>query len=151
MFLVGLGADVLALDLAPNMATIAHHQLGLNAVAGSLASLPFGPATLGGATALYCLIHLDDNGLDTAAQELARVVAPGGPLLVAFHTGTEIRHLDEWWDEKVDLDFRFLEAPQVTDRLEHAGFTTEATLVRASHAKEVDTRRTYVLARRNAA
>jgi SAM-dependent methyltransferase len=150
-FLAGHGADVLALDLAPNMATIAHHRLGVNAVAASLASLPFGAATLGGATAFYCLIHLDDDGLDSAAQELARVVARGGPVLAAFHTGDEVRHLDEWWDQEVNLDFRFLEACQVTDRLDHAGFTTEAVLVRASYPEEIDTQRTYVLARRNAA
>lgn len=150
-FLAGLGADVLALDLAPNMAAIAHHRLGLNALAASLAALPLGPATLGGATAFYCLIHLDDDGLDAAARELARVVAPGGPVLAAFHTGEEVRHLDEWWGREVDLDFRFLEAHQVTDRLDHAGFTTEAVLVRASYPEETDTRRTYVFARRDAA
>jgi SAM-dependent methyltransferase len=150
-FLAGAGADVLALDLAPNMATIAHHRLRLNAVAASLASLPLGCADLGGATAFYCLIHLDDDGLDAAAQELARVVALGGPVLAAFHAGEEVRHLDEWWDHAVDLDFRFLDACQVTDRLDHAGFTTEAVLVRASYPEETDTRRTYVLARRNAA
>jgi SAM-dependent methyltransferase len=147
-FLAGLGADVVTLDLSPVMATIACNRLGLSAVAASLTSLPFGPTTLGGAVAFYCLIHLDDAGLDAAVQELGRVIASGGPLLVAFHTGEEIRHLDEWWDEEVDLDFRFLEAPQVTDRLHHAGFKIEAFLERAPYPGEVATRRTYVLARR---
>jgi hypothetical protein len=76
----------------------AHHRLGLNAVAASLASLTLGCATLGGATA-----------------------------------------------------FRFLDARQVTDPLDRAGFTTDAVLVHASYPEETDTRRPHVPARRNAA
>lgn len=148
-YLAGLGADVTALDLSPAMAAIAHDRLELVAVAGSLTSLPFGPGALGGAVALYCLIHLDDEGLEVSTRELARVVADGGPLLVAFHTGREVRHLDTWWDEEVDLDFRFLEATPVAARLERAGFTVEAVLERAAYPDEVDTRRTYILARRS--
>jgi SAM-dependent methyltransferase len=147
-FLAQRGADVVAVDLSPAMAAVGHHRLGLAAVAGSLTALPLATGSLGGAVAPYSLIHLDDEGLDAAARELARVVAGGGPLLVAFHTGQEVRHLDSWWDEEVDLDFRFLEAPAVTSRLERAGFAVEAVLERAAHPEEVDTRRTYVLARR---
>lgn len=147
-FLAGLGADVTALDLSPAMAAIAHDRLELAAVAGSLTSLPFRPGALGGAVAFYCLIHLDDARLEISARELGRVIAGGGPLLVAFHTGREVRHFDTWWDEDVDLDFRFLEAPPVAACLERAGFTIEAVLERAAYPGEVDTRRTYILARR---
>ncbi|HLM62757.1 MAG TPA: class I SAM-dependent methyltransferase [Acidimicrobiales bacterium] len=147
-FLAGLGATVVTLDLSPAMAAIARHRLGLAAVAGSLTSLPFGRDALGGAVAFYCLIHLDEDGLDAAAHELARVVGAGGPLLVAFHVGEEVRHLDEWWDEEVDVDFRFLEAAPVADRLERAGFAVEAVLERASYPEEVETRRSYILGRR---
>jgi len=147
-FLAGLGAGVMALDLSPAMAALARHQLGVAAVAGSLTSLPLGRGVLGGAVAFYCLIHLDDEGLEAAARELARVIEVGGPLLVAFHAGQEVRHLDEWWGEDVDVDFRFLEPGQVGDRLERAGFAVEAVLERAPHAEEGATRRTYMLTRR---
>ncbi|HEY8524623.1 MAG TPA: class I SAM-dependent methyltransferase [Acidimicrobiales bacterium] len=147
--LAGLGVPAVALDLAPAMAVEARRRLGLSAAAGSLTALPLRDGALGGATAFYCLIHLDDPALDRAAAELARVVAGGGPLLVAFHTGTEVRHLDEWWDREVDLDFRFLEPEAVAGRLERAGFTVEATLQRRAYPEEVDTFRTYLLARRH--
>ena len=93
-FLAGLGAAVVAVDLSPAMAAIAHDRLGLAAAAGSLTALPLRPGSLGGAVAFYCLIHLDEQGLEAAAGELARAIADGGPLLVAFHTGREVRHLD---------------------------------------------------------
>jgi SAM-dependent methyltransferase len=145
----GLGVAVLALDLSPAMAAIGHDQLGLATVAGSLTSLPFQDGALGGAVAFYCLIHLDDPGLTAAAAELARVVAPSGPLLVAFHSGEEVRHLDDWWDHPVDLDFRFLTADRVVPLLEGAGFAVEATLTRSPYEPEHPTTRTYLLARRS--
>lgn len=146
--LAGLGASVLALDLSPAMAAVGRDRLRLATVAGSLTSLPLRTGALGGATALYCLIHLDDEGLDAAVAELARVVADGGPLLVSFHTGEEVRHLDEWWEAPVDLDFRFLQPEPVAERLERAGFAVEATLQRVAYPEEADTFRTYLLARR---
>jgi SAM-dependent methyltransferase len=149
--LAALGAGALALDLSPAMAAIARTRLGLPAAAGSLTALPLRTGALAGAAAMYCLIHLDDPALDAAAAELARVVAPGGPLLVAFHqvrAGEELRHLDEWWDQPVDLDFRFLRPAEVTARLERAGFRVEATLSRGPYATEADTQRCYLLARR---
>jgi SAM-dependent methyltransferase len=146
-FLAAQGARTLALDLAPAMAAVARHKLGVPATAGSLTALPFADASLGGAVAFYCLIHLDDAGLDVAAAELARTIAPGGVLLTAFHTGTEVRHLDTWYDQPVDLDFRYYEPTTITTRLEAAGFAIEATLDRAPHPHE-STPRTYLLARR---
>jgi SAM-dependent methyltransferase len=147
----GLGAASVALDLSPAMAAIARHRLGVPSVAGSLTSLPLRRGALGGAVAFYCLIHLDDPGLAAAAAELARVVAPGGPLLVAFHSGEEVRHLNDWWDEPVDLDFRFLTAERVVPLLEAVGFAIEATLTRSPYEPEHPTTRTYLLARRSGA
>lgn len=146
-FLARLGAPAAALDLSPAMARVARDRFGVAAAAGSLTALPYGNGSLGGAVALYCLIHLDDHAITVAAGELARVIAAGGPLLVAFHTGPELRHLDEWWGEPVDLAFRFLEPGPVAAALEGAGFAIEATVQRAPYEAEA-THRTYLLARR---
>lgn len=146
-FLAALGAPAVALDLSPAMARLARQRFGVPAAAGSLTALPCADGSLGGAVALYCLIHLDDAAIAAAAGELARVVVAGGPLLVAFHTGPDVRHLDEWWGEEVDLDFRFLEPGPVSAALEQAGFAIEATVQRAPYERE-STHRTYLLARR---
>jgi hypothetical protein len=72
----------------------------------------------------------------------------GGHLLVAFHVGDEIRHVDELWGQGVDLDFRFLETAAVVEILEAAGFEIEAQLERRNYPEEVETGRAYVVARR---
>jgi SAM-dependent methyltransferase len=66
----------------------------------------------------------------------------------AFHIGSEVRHLAQWWGHEVDIDFRFLEVPDVTATMERAGFFLQAQLERVNYPGEVETRRGYLLARR---
>ena len=77
------GTPVVAVDLSPAMAAIARTRFALPAACGSLTALPLATGALGGAVALYCLIHLDDDGILAAAGEIARPTAPtcwpGGP------------------------------------------------------------------------
>jgi SAM-dependent methyltransferase len=147
-FLRAQGPAALALDLSPAMATIARHRLGLPAAAGSLTALPLAGGRLAAATVFYALIHLDDAGLRAAAAEIARVLRPGGVVLAAVHLGDEVRHLDEWWGEPVDVDFRFFAVDDLVELLSGAGLEVEAVVERASNGVEADTRRAYVLARR---
>jgi hypothetical protein len=69
-------------------------------------------------------------------------------VLVSFHVGSEVSHLEQWWGQAVDIDFRFLEVADVAEVMERAGFSVESRLERASYAGEVDTRRGYLLGRR---
>jgi SAM-dependent methyltransferase len=118
---------------------------------GDLLALPAATGEFGAAVSFYSIIHLDLADLHRAFTETHRVLRPGGLFLVAFHVGVEVRHLDEWWDHAVDLDFRFLEPAAVRDTLERAGFRTQMCLERVNYPGEVDTRRAYLLAQRRAA
>lgn len=144
-------ADVptVAVDLAPEMAAVAYHRNRVPSAAGSLTALPLADGSLAAAVVFYAVIHLDDAGLAAAAGELARVLRPGGVALVSFHVGDEVRHIDEWHGEAVDLDFRFLQPWEVRRVLAGAGLAVEATLEREPIVDvEAQTRRAYVLARR---
>ncbi|WP_405726043.1 class I SAM-dependent methyltransferase [Streptomyces sp. NBC_00028] len=114
---------------------------------GDLLELPAEDAEFGSLVALYTVIHLEPAELPRAFEEMARVLRPGGPLLVSFHIGEEVRHLDEWWGHSVDVDFRFLDPAHVAVLLEAAGLTVEMKLERTHYAHEAETRRAYVLAR----
>jgi SAM-dependent methyltransferase len=115
---------------------------------GDLLSLPASDGEFGSAVAFYSIIHLGTHELAPAFSELRRVLIVGGRLLVAFHVGDEVRHVDELLGHGVDLDFRFLEMSAVAETLESAGFEIEAQLERGNYPEEVETRRGYVMARR---
>ncbi|MFE9653132.1 hypothetical protein [Micromonospora sp. NPDC006431] len=71
--------------------------------------------------ALYSVIHLAPDELRPALAEARRVLRPGAPLLVAVHLGSEVRHLDEWWGHRVDVDFHFLTGETLLGALGDAG------------------------------
>jgi hypothetical protein len=80
---------------------------------------------------------------------MRRVLKPGGMLLITFHIGDEVKHIQEWWERKVDLDFAYFQPAEMEAWLEQAGFELEETLVREPiPAVEVATRRAYLFASR---
>ncbi|MFW6694458.1 class I SAM-dependent methyltransferase [Streptomyces sp. MAR4 CNX-425] len=142
-------ARAVGIDLSPGMVALArrdHPEAEFRE--GDLLRLPAADGEFGAAVALYSVIHLEPAELAPAFAEAWRVLRPGGRLLVAFHAGTEVRHLDDWWGHPVDVDFRFLEPVPVAELLRGAGFDVEATLERAHYPQEAQTTRAYVLARR---
>lgn len=142
------GVPVVGIDLSPEMVAVArreHPEAEFRE--GDLLRLPASDGEFGAAVALYSVIHLGPDELRSAFAEIRRVLRPGAPLLVAVHLGTEVRHLDEWWGHRVDVDFHFFEAQTLLGALTDAGFAVEARLERVSYPHEVETRRLYVLAR----
>ena len=84
-----------------------------------------------------------------ALREMKRVLKPGGVLLVTFHVGTEIEHLDQWWEKPVNLDFAFYKPDEMESWLKDAGFELEETLIREPISEvEVATQRAYLFARK---
>lgn len=135
--LAGLGARTVGVDLSPGMLAVARaRRPDLAFAAGDLRALPFGDGVLGGALVAYAIIHLDPGARRRAFEELHRVVRPGGPLMVSFHTAHlqhagPVVHFGEWWGHEVDLDFHFLDPATVSAELAAAGWTPHARLERA--------------------
>jgi hypothetical protein len=78
------------------------------------------------------------------------VLSPKGVLLLTFHIGQEIKHLDELLDKEVSLDFFFFEREEVKNYLRTAGFELEEAIERDPYSKEVEhqSRRAYLFARK---
>jgi ubiquinone/menaquinone biosynthesis C-methylase UbiE len=139
------------IDLSPGMIDAARRRFGhlghVEFREGDLLDLPAKDGEFGAAVALYTVIHLRPDDLPHAFAEARRVLRPSGLLLLSFHVGEEIRHLDEWWGHEVDVDFRFLDPAHVAGLLEAAGFTIEMRMERPHYPHEAETRRAYLLAR----
>jgi SAM-dependent methyltransferase len=80
-----LGLDAFGLDLSPAM--VAHARRAhptLRFAEARIEALPVEDGTLGGVLAHYSLIHTPPAEVPALLAELARVLAPGGLLLLSF-------------------------------------------------------------------
>ncbi len=144
------GVETLGVDLSPKMVAeakrlnpeIEFHQ-------GDMLALPDPDNSWGGIAAFYCIIHIPRDRLVGALREMRRVLKPGGVLLITFHIGGEVRHMDEFFGKTVDLDFAFYQSAEMESWLKEAGFELEETLTRQPNPEvEVATQRAYLFARK---
>lgn len=146
--LSALGTHVVAVDLSPAMCALAGRR-GVPAVAGDLVALPLADRSLSGIVCWYTVIHLDPAERTIAYRELARVLRPAGWALIAFHTADarpgDTRHLTRWWDQPVDLTFRFLDPEAETTAAVYAGLRLTARIDRQPVDGEHSSTRSYLL------
>jgi SAM-dependent methyltransferase len=155
-FLSEQRADVIGVDLSPSMIAVARRRSPkLEFTASDMLALPVPDGAWAGIVALYSIIHLNRTQRAVACQEFARVLRPGGWLLVAFHVDSpqfaagDVNHLSTWFGQKVQIDGYFLEPDDVSSQLHAVGFALEAKMERQPIAHvEAATRRCYLLARR---
>jgi SAM-dependent methyltransferase len=144
------GTQVLGVDLSPRMVELARQMTpGVEFRLGNMLALDVDDAAWGGIAAFYSIVHIPRDSVIDALRELRRALKPGGLLLLAFHLGQEIRHLDEWWGKQVSVDFLFFERAEMESYLQAAGFAIEESIERAPYeGVEVATRRAYIFARK---
>jgi SAM-dependent methyltransferase len=140
----------LGVDLSANMIVEAQRlNPEIHFHQGDMLSLPDVDNSWGGIAAFYCIIHIPREQIVNALQEMKRVLKPGGILLLAFHIGTEIKHLDDWWEKPVNLDFAFYLPAEMESWLKEAGFELLETLVREPNTDvEAATHRAYIFAKK---
>jgi len=152
-YLHGQGVKTLGVDLSAIMVAEAQRlNPEVHFHQGDMLSLPDANNSWGGIAAFYCIIHIPREQIVDALREMKRVLIPGGILLLAFHIGTEIKHLDNWWDKPVNLDFAFYLPSEMESWLKEAGFELLETLVREPNTDvEAATQRAYIFAKKSIA
>jgi uncharacterized protein len=97
----------------------------------------------------YSLIHLAASELPAALEALVRPLRGDGWLVLALHSGAEVRHHDSWFDHEVDLDFVFHEPADVVRLVTAAGLVDAEWYQRGPMTRRGEsTDRLYVLARK---
>lgn len=142
------GVTVCGVDLSPGMITCARTLCpGIEFRVGDMTKLDFANESLAGIVAFYSIVHLDAVELLVVMREFRRVLRPGGLLLVAFHIGNEVSHVDDLWGCTVSLDFRFHLPASVIRTLNAAEFSAaEMTEREPYEGAEFPSRRCYLLA-----
>jgi uncharacterized protein YceH (UPF0502 family) len=151
-YLADAGADAVGIDLSPAMVEEARrrfpdgdYQLGDLRRLMRPTSAPGWSAVL----AWYSLIHLGASELPEALGALTRPLVSDGWLVVALHAGAEVRHLEDWFDQPVDLDFVLHEPADVVAMVEAAGLHDVEWYLRGPMAARGETtERLYVVGRR---
>lgn len=135
--LVRLGVEVSGLDLSPGMLDMARRRLPeVRFEAGSMLALPHRDGAFGGVVAWYSTIHVPDAELPVALAELARVLRPGGHMMLAFQTGDELMHLTSALGHEIALDFHRRQPGHMADLLAAAGVPVFTRTVREAQDEE---------------
>jgi SAM-dependent methyltransferase len=103
-----------------------------------------------GIAAFYAIVNLSPDDVALALREMRRALQPGGLLLLSFHIGEQISHVEDLWGCAVCLDFYFFQTGDVEGYLRAAGFEIEEIIQREPYAPEVEyqSRRAYIFARK---
>ena len=87
-YLTSRGLAASGIDVSTGMLRLARtNNPGLAFAAASLTQIPVADGALAGVFCWYVLHHVPDEDLETAIRELARVLVPGGSLMLGGHVG----------------------------------------------------------------
>ncbi|MFC0532156.1 class I SAM-dependent methyltransferase [Phytohabitans kaempferiae] len=151
-----LGLDVTGVDLSPGMVEVARRAYPeLVFRVGTMTDLDLPDGALRGLVAWYSVIHTPPRRLPLVFAEFARVLAPGGHLLMAFQTphpgneaaGYERRRIERAYGHTLALDAYRLAPEHIAGLLADAGIEVTTRVLREPEAQE-KTPQAYLLARR---
>ncbi|TYB55375.1 class I SAM-dependent methyltransferase [Nonomuraea sp. PA05] len=123
-----LGLDAFGVDLSPAMIDVARRDHPhLRFQVGSMTDLDLPDASAAALLAFWSLIHVPDDAIPAVLGHFHRVLRPGGPLLVGFHTGDEsVLKTQGYGGHPMRVHVHRRRPEQVAAWLGEAGFTVEA-------------------------
>jgi SAM-dependent methyltransferase len=126
--LAARGLDIRGIDLVPDFIEHARaHHPETRFDLGSVDALDADTGSVGGVLAWYSLIHHDPETIGTPLAEFARVLRPGGELLIGCFEGSTV----EAFDHAVVTAYRWPLA-ELNERLRGTGFEVVETYSRTS-------------------
>lgn len=147
-YLKDLGIEISGLDLSGKIleqARTVHPEIDFHK--GNILDLKFENDSIAGVVAFYSIVHFTEKQVLKACQEVFRVLQPGGILLLTYHIGNEVIHLNEFLGQKVDIDFMFFTTDFIYGCLNKNGFEKIEIIEREPYpGVEYESRRAYVFA-----
>lgn len=141
-YLLERGCAVAGMDLSPGMiARATRDHPAVDFTVGSLTELPYADDRFAGVLLWYSIIHTPPAGQARIFAEAARVLRPGGHLLVGFQAGEGTRDVSAAYrrfGHDVRLERHLYTADDVAARAEAAGLREVCRLVRRAQGQEKD-------------
>jgi SAM-dependent methyltransferase len=145
------GIPVCGIDLSTGMVERARAlNPGIKFHQGDMRSLDVPDEAWAGIAAFYAIVNLSPADVAQAVREMWRALQPEGLLLLSFHIGEEVSHVEELWGCAVCLDFYFFGTADIAGYLAAAGFEVEEVVEREPYPPDVEyqSRRAYIFARK---
>ena len=142
------GVPVCGVDLAPEMVKRARElNPGIDFQVGDMRRLDVPDGAWAAIVAFYSIIHIPRAEVVAVLREFFRALAPGGLLLLGFHIGSDVLHLEELWNQQVSMDFYFFRTEEMAGYLNSAGLEVEQIVERDPYPDlEHPSRRGYIRA-----
>jgi SAM-dependent methyltransferase len=129
-YLEELGLAAFGVDASPAMIKLARDAYpGLRFDVGSMAALTIADGVLGGVVARWSIIHTPPQEVPGILAEFARVLAPGGHLLLCFSASDDASHPTQVYDHTVAPAHRWW-PDHLAAMLRGSGLAEVARLVR---------------------
>ena len=146
-FMADHGLDAVGVDVSRAMlaiATTAHPHIDFEE--GRLDALPIESGVLAGAVCWYSIIYTPPDRLSESFDELARVLLPGGYLLLAFQTGGEPVHREDAFGTHLPLTSYRHGVQEIADCLVNTGFKISTKVLRAPELEHETASQGFVIA-----
>ncbi|TCB97324.1 class I SAM-dependent methyltransferase [Micromonospora zingiberis] len=141
-YLADQGCRVQGVDLSPGMIAMARRDNpDLAFAVGSVTDLPYPDDRFAGVLLWYSIIHTPPAGQSRIFAEAARVLRPGGHLLVGFQSGEGIRDVAPAYRQfghEIQLERHRYLADQVVAELAAVGLREVCRMVRRARDTERD-------------
>jgi SAM-dependent methyltransferase len=148
-YLAGRGVDAFGIDASAAMIDNARRlNPGLHFQQGDFFHLDLPDGALAGIAAFYSLIHCARDELGRAVAELARVLAPGGRLLMTVHMGTGEVTRNEAYGKRTEMVATLFSEDEVRAALTGAGLSIDEITQRPPYGFEYQSTRIYAIASR---
>ncbi|MFJ4191094.1 class I SAM-dependent methyltransferase [Kitasatospora sp. NPDC089509] len=148
-YLHNLGLSAFGVDVSGEMIALARRAYPeLRFTVGSMGALEVADGSLGGILAWYSVHHTPADQLPALFGEFARVLAPGGHLLLGGHVGEGERRPTAAYGHPVSYTSYLVPVGRLVELLEQAGFTVTTTLEQPI-AQRDDRSHACLLARRS--
>ena len=115
--------EIIGIDISEEMINVARSvNPHLHFETGDILKLEYPDKTFGSAVAFYSIVHFDHEEISRMFKEVKRVLKEDGQFLFSFHVGEDIVHLDDFLEQKVNIDFYFFDTEKIIDLVTGTGF-----------------------------